>query len=107
MAKMKLLTEEIKKQLPALYSTEQIPCDEKICIAKFFNPCGSWTWYAVEYDPTDKIFFGWVKGDFPEWGPFSLEELQNYKGPLGIGIERDRFFTPKKMKDIEDYKKYN
>jgi hypothetical protein len=34
---------------------------------------------------------------FPELGSFSLEELQGYKGPLGLGIERDIHFQPKPL----------
>jgi hypothetical protein len=29
-------------------------------LAKFFHPFSSWTWYATEYDPEDKIFYGLV-----------------------------------------------
>ena len=32
---------------------------------------------------------------FPELGWISLSELQDYKGPLGIGIERDLYFKPR------------
>ena len=102
---MMLLTKAIEKKLPALYSTEEIPSDDKICQVKFFDPCGSWTWLAVEYDPVEKLFFGWVDGFEAEWGYFSLDELKSYKGRLGIGIERDRWFTPKPMKEIDYYKR--
>jgi hypothetical protein len=101
---MKLMTKEILNKIPALYADENTPCDEKICYVKFFNPVGSYTWYATEFDPATGIFFGWVDGDFPEWGNFSLEEMQNVRLPFGLGIERDKFFTPKKMKEIQDYK---
>lgn len=96
---MKLLTQEIKKQLPKLYATEKIPTAEKVCRVKFFNPVGSWTWYAVEFDGKDQ-FFGLVDGFELEWGYFSLRELQSIKGPLGLGIERDLYFGTPKMKDI-------
>jgi hypothetical protein len=102
---MKLLTKAIENKLPALNSTEHIQLDDKICQVKFFNPCGSWTWYAVEYDPIDKIFFGWVDGQFPEWGLFALDELQEYRGQFGLGIERDMHFPPTQMKNITDYQK--
>jgi len=101
---MKLLTKEIQKKLPPLYSTEKVPLDEKVCQVKYFHPLSSWTWYAVEYDPETKTFFGWVDGDFPEWGNFSLEEMESVK-VRGLGIERDMYFTPKPMKEIENYKK--
>jgi len=96
---MKLLTMEIRKKLPKLYSTEHIPTGEKTCFVKFFNPTGSWTWYATEFDGED-IFFGLVDGFELEWGTFSLSELKSVKGPFGLGIERDLYFGMPKMKDI-------
>jgi len=94
---MKLLTKEILKRLPALYSQENNP--DPIVQVKFFDPCGSWTWYATEFDGKD-IFFGMVDGFEKELGNFSLSELQAYKGRLGLGIERDLYFTPKPLSEI-------
>ena len=47
---MKLLTKELEKKLPSLYAQDG-KGDEAIAYAKFFDPCGSWTWYVTEYDP--------------------------------------------------------
>lgn len=89
---MKLLTEELEAQFPPLYATEdKDPKGVKI-IAKFFNPCSAWTWYATEYDSTDRLFFGLVRGHEVEMGYFGLDELQDFKGRLGLGIERDLHF---------------
>ena len=66
-------------------------------IAKFFNPAGAGTWYAISYDPETREFFGFVSifGDHcDEWGFFSLDEMQEVKGSLGIGLERDLYFEP-------------
>ena len=89
---MKLLTEEIKKQLPPLGATAEQ--SDPMAIVKFFNPTGIGTWWAAEFDPESGIFFGKADLGFPELGTFSLDELQGYKGPFGIGIERDIHFTP-------------
>ena len=92
---MKLLTAEIRKKLPPLGSTsEQI---DPIAVVKFFNPTGLGTWWAVEFDPDSGIFFGKADLGFPELGTFSLKELQSYKGPMGLGIERDIHFRPKPL----------
>ena len=53
---MKLLTQEIKRKLPRLYTTESIPPKEKEVICKFFNPSGSGTWYAIEGQQKDDDF---------------------------------------------------
>lgn len=45
---MKLLTKEIAKRLPPLYSTEEIDTEEKIAQVKFFHPCGRYTFFACE-----------------------------------------------------------
>jgi len=93
---MKLLTKallaEFKKQG---YCDGKDPKEVKI-IAKFFNPSGIGTWYATEYDPKERMFFGFVSlfNDFcDELGYFSLDELESIKcPPFGLGIERDLHF---------------
>ena len=73
--------------------------DSALMRVKFFDPCGSWSWYVQDWDGEDSCF-GWVKGVEPEWGYFSLTELSEIKGPLGIGIEIDVYFTPTPAKTI-------
>ena len=88
---MKLMTDELEKLFPPLYGTERKdPKDVKI-IAKFFHPLSSWTWYATEYDPKDRLFFGFVRGFENELGYFSLDELESVN-VCGLGIERDLHF---------------
>ena len=41
---MQLLTDKIKEALPSLYSSEDVRCEDKEIIVKFFNPMGSQTW---------------------------------------------------------------
>ena len=94
---MKLMTKALKERFAQVGS--QAEEKDPLVIARFFNPNGAGTWYATEYDPRRKVFFGYVSifGDHnDEWGSFSLDELQSYKGPLGLGIERDRYFIEKR-----------
>ena len=88
---MKLLTQELLQKLPPLYATEHV--DDPMVICKFFYPDFSWSWYAIEFDGKD-ICFGFVDGDFPELGYFSLVELQNTRGKWGLPIERDLYCKP-------------
>jgi len=88
---MKLLTEEILKKLPELYSQENV--EDPLVIVKFFCPWNQWTWYATEFDGKD-VFFGKVRGHELELGYFSLSELQSVTGPGGLKIERDLHFKP-------------
>lgn len=100
---MKLLTVEIRKKLPPLYTGEHTTPGEKVIIAKFFDPTGRGTWFAAEFDGTD-TFFGFVRSplgdDCDEWGYFSLAELQKVRCRFGLRIERDLIFTPTKFSEI-------
>lgn len=96
---MQLLTKEIRRKLPPLYSTEHIPVEEVVAVVKFFTPWSNWTWYGVEFDGKD-IFFGLVYGLEKEWGYFSLSELESVTGRGGLKIERDLHFKPTKIKDL-------
>ena len=95
---MKLLTKEVLKKLPELYSQEEKGL-EAVAVVKFFTPDSSWTWYATEFDGED-LFFGLVDGFEKELGYFRLSELKQVKGKLGLPIERDRYFEPKQLKEL-------
>jgi hypothetical protein len=95
---MKLLNDELIKILPPLYSTENIK--DPLIQCKFFTPDSSWTWYVLEYDKTNEIFFGYVCGFENELGYFSLEELESVTGALNLNIERDISFKPTKLSVI-------
>jgi hypothetical protein len=93
-----LLSVEIKEKLQKQY---QMGSDmEQLVIAKFFNPTGSWSWFAMNMDEDGDYIWGIVDGFEVEMGSFSLSELQAYKGPLGIGIERDLYFKPITAKEL-------
>lgn len=96
---MKLLTQELRRKLPPLYATEDVPTADKLMVAKFFTPDSSWTWYACEFDGED-TFFGYVDGHEGEWGYFSLSEMESARGPYGLPVERDAYFTPTKFSDL-------
>lgn len=96
---MKLLNDELIKILPPLYSTENLK--DPLIQCKFFTPDSSWTWYVLEFDKTNEIFFGYVCGLERELGYFSLAELESVKGQLGLGIERDISFKPTKLSVIK------
>lgn len=74
----------------------------QMIVAKFFDPCGSWSWYLMNQDPDNTDYlWGIVKGHEIEMGSFLLSELQSIKKPpFNLGIERDRFFTPIPAKEL-------
>ncbi|HEV2992663.1 MAG TPA: DUF2958 domain-containing protein [Candidatus Angelobacter sp.] len=95
---MELLTHELRKVLPPLYSQEHNK-DPTVHI-KFFTPDSNWTWYVTEgseEEDGDFRFFGLVIGQAEEWGYFLLSELRAAHGPAGLAIERDLYFKPRPM----------
>jgi len=95
---MMLLTKHILRSLPTLGSTEATGLDA-LARVKFFTPDAGWTWYASEFDGTD-IFFGLAVGFEPELGNFSLAELRQVRGKLGLPVERDRWFRPTPLREL-------
>ncbi len=98
---MKLLTQEIIKKLPALYSQEKV--SDPICNLKFFTPDSSFTWYIIEgrkEENDDWLFFGKVVSHLcpsGELGYVMLSQLQSVRGSLGLPVERDKFWSPKPL----------
>jgi hypothetical protein len=98
---MRLMTKDLEERFAQVGSQENVK--DPVIIAKFFNPNGVGTWYAIEYDPKDKMFFGYVSifGDWnDEWGYFSLSELQSYRGTFGLGIERDLYWEERNVSAV-------
>lgn len=103
---MNLLPKNIEESIPPLYSGEKNPDPKTVC--KFFTPWSNWTWYVLEGEPepgedgepVDFRFFGYVDGLDPELGYFSLRELESVRGPAGLRIERDLFYTPEPLSKV-------
>lgn len=106
---MKLMTKAIAEQLYQndQHVTETGNSPENV-VVKYFDPCGAATWYVtagtplIDEEPTDDIdkaddwhLFGFCTlGDArcAEYGYTLLSQLEEIKGPFGLGIERDTGF---------------
>ena len=95
---MKLMTKTIDKKFEKfpLYSQDG-KGENAIVIVKFFPPWGGYGFYATEgakLDNGDWEFFGLVtnNGD-AEYGYFYLSQLEELKGPFGLKVERDLYFS--------------
>jgi hypothetical protein len=81
------------------------PEDQKtgIALVKYFTPDGSASWYLSEYYPEDGVFYGYcdLGTGFPELGYVSRKELRETRGKMGLHIERDYYYTPKILNDIQ------
>jgi hypothetical protein len=96
---MELMTGEIRATLPPLYSGEK-KGTEAIAPVKYFTPDANWTWYASEFDGND-IFFVLVLGFEAELGYFSVTELESVRGAFRLPIERDKFYEPKLLRELQ------
>lgn len=95
---MELIPKEIKEQIPKLYDTE----DQKdpIVFCKLF--LDGWTWFITELSIDGDICFGYVVSPFErELGYFSLNEISEIKGSLGLSVELDDHFTPVPLSKIK------
>jgi len=98
---MKLLTKELEKRFKEIGEQDT---KDPIVVVKFFNPSGIGNWFATEYDPETKIFFGYVslfEDHCDEWGSFSLAELEDFTSGLKLGIERDLYCGEKRISEFD------
>lgn len=98
---MELLTKDLKKRLPALYTQEKET--DPMVFVKFFTPWAGWTWFITEgqEEGTDFRMFGLVEGMEREFGYVMLSELASVRGPLELKIERDLYFEPCRLSEIK------
>lgn len=94
-----LIPKEILKTIPPLYATEEQK--NPTVQVKLFTPDSNWTWYILEYDPEQKLLFGLVDGHEQELGYFSLTELEELTGPLGLHVERDTSFEAISLDEVK------
>lgn len=81
------------------------PEDQKtgVALVKYFTPDGSATWYLSEYMPEDDVFYGYcdLGNGFPELGYVSRKELRETRGKMGLHIERDYYYKPRTLNEIQ------
>ena len=81
------------------------PEEEKtgIALIKYFTPDSSATWYLSEYVPESDVFYGWcdLGTGQPELGYVSRKELRETRGKMGLPIERDYYYTPKPLAELQ------
>lgn len=96
---MELIPKSIQTQIPPLYSTE----DMKAPTVYVKITLDGWTWLVTELSIDSDICFGYVISPFcdGELGYFSLNEIKELKGSLGLGAERDEQFKPCKLSEIK------
>ena len=67
-------------------------------VVKLFTPDAGATWLLSEVYPDDPdVAFGLcdLGLGFPELGDVSIAEIEAFRGPMGLPVERDQHFTAK------------
>ena len=66
-------------------------------VVKFFTPFSNCTWLLTELDSCGDRAFGLcdLGMQSPELGYVLISELESIKGPFGLGVERDLYWTPR------------
>ncbi len=99
---MNLLTKTCLKNVPNIMGQDG-KGDDAIVYLKFF--IDSWTWLLTEIDQTTGEAFGMVYSSAcpeGELGYFHLIELSTLRGSVGHGVERDKFWKKKPLKDCKN-----
>jgi len=91
------------KNVPDLYSTEDVSCKDKLIYLHFF--IGASDWYIAEVSHEDfDLMFGYciLNGDMEmaEWGYISLSELAAIN-VRGIEVDRDLYWDITKFSSIK------
>lgn len=94
-----LIPLELQDKIPKLYETEEQ--EDPIAYIKLFTPDSNWTWYITELSIDKNICFGYVVSAYDkELGYFSLEEILQLKGDLGLKVEKDLSFKETRLSAI-------
>lgn len=97
---MKMMTKALEKKAPALYANDGKGM-EAVAVAHYFCVYNGFDWYMTEYDPETGLAFGYVSGDFPEMGYFSIREFEDVNKIHGFSvIERDMYWMPCKLSEV-------
>lgn len=79
---------------------DELP-EEAVCKIKIFNPTGVGTWYLASYDPDTGVAFGVADlGMGAELGDIYMPELVEFRGLMGLPIERDLYWKPKTATEL-------
>lgn len=99
---MKLLTKTLTQQLIRnghLLAAKGENLADLMPVVKLFTPDAPCTWLLSALDPNDpEITFGLydLGSGRPELGSMRLSEIEAVRGRLGMPVERDFYFHPRK-----------
>lgn len=95
-----LIPTTLLSEIPDLYASENET--DPLVRVKLFTPDSNWSWFITEVSQSDgDTCFGLVVGLEVELGYFSLSELSQVRGVMGLPVERDLYFTPKPLSEVQ------
>jgi hypothetical protein len=81
-------------RLPTYAELGDRPLAEITAKIRLFNPTGIGTWWIAAYHPEDGNAWGVAELQCREIGSFSMVELVEFRGRMGLPIERDLHYQP-------------
>jgi hypothetical protein len=105
-----LLTQKDIKQLTTNHESRVKTDESSNVVVKLFNPTGAGTWYLTELYHDKNIAYGLCCITEAEFGNVSVEELKSLKLPMGLTIEKDKWFPANKYsleECLTEYEKGN
>jgi len=92
---------QLDQLLPPLNSSSNLT--DPIVPVKLFTPDAAATWFLIEYDPGERLAFGWADLGIPgceELGYISMDELDYVRGALDLKVEMDKFWQPCPLSEV-------
>jgi hypothetical protein len=97
---LKLLTKTLEQKLVAAHKAK---AESATVLAKFFTPDAQCSWFITEYDPQNRMFFGFCNlgnDDMAELGYVGRDELERVTGLFGLHVERDICWNPVELSRV-------
>ena len=100
-----VIPSEITREMPPLYSGDEIPLEDKVALARVYCPINGWSWLVFERGTGSQahLYFGFVFGDFAEMGYFSEEEWASVNALYPGAIEFDWTFTARPFSAVQEF----
>ena len=101
---MELMTEEIEAAIEKRgYIPKMDDLMDAVVLVKYFEVSSNCTWLIIggERYADDWELYGYVDIGYGwDWGPVYLSELENFRGRLGLGVERDLDCSGKTVRQL-------
>lgn len=88
---MELLTREEKKRIPPFEMTQDTT--DPLVSVLLHMPTLDWTWYVIEYGGKNEVF-ALEERERAKWGFYSLEQLEDLRGPFGLRVQQVQRYRP-------------